>query len=167
MVPFMRILIASLLMTLISSALHAQTNRIDLIRPDAPELAHFGEFDIGVRTVDVTDSERADVLNMQRDEETPLYDRTLTLEIWYPAQLGADQTPGTQYQARTRNVDLTATLHGRAVRDADPLRGESRYPLIIISHGYPGNRYPAQPPGRKSGQQRVCGGVHRSSRQHL
>ena len=137
----MRTLIVALLMTLISSALHAQTNRIDLIRPDAPELAHFGEFDIGVRTVDVTDGERADVLNMQRDEETPLYDRTLTLEIWYPAQLGANQTPGTQYQARTRNVDLTATLHGRAVRDADPLRGESRYPLIIISHGYPGNRY--------------------------
>ena len=137
----MRILIVSLLMSLISSTLHAQTNRIDLIRPDAPELAHFGELDVGVRTVEVTDSDRPDVLNMRRDEETPLYDRSLTLEIWYPAQLSAGQTPGTQYQARTRNVDLIATLHGRAVRDADPLRSDTRFPLIIISHGYPGNRY--------------------------
>jgi predicted dienelactone hydrolase len=128
-------------MTLISSALHAQTNRIDLIRPDAPELAHFGAHDVGVRTVDVSDSERPDVLNMRNGEDTPLYERTLTLEIWYPAQLSPEQTPGTQYQARTRNLNLTATLHGRAVRDADPLRGDTRFPLIIISHGYPGNRY--------------------------
>lgn len=137
----MRTLIVSLLMTLFSSALHAQTNRIDLIRPDAPELARFGEFDVGVRTLDVTDSGRPDVLNMRRNEATPLYDRSLTLEIWYPAQLSAGQTPGTQYQARTRNLALTATLNGRAVRDAEPLRAERRFPLVIISHGYPGNRY--------------------------
>lgn len=137
----MRTLIVTLLMTVISTALHAQTNRIDLIRPDAPELARFGEFNIGVRTVEVTDSDRPDVLNMRRDEETPLYDRNLTLEIWYPAQLAAGQSPGGQYQARTRNLDITATLNGRAVRDADPLRSDSRFPLVIISHGYPGNRY--------------------------
>jgi predicted dienelactone hydrolase len=137
----MRTLIVSLLMTLISTALHAQTNRIDVIRPDAPELAYFGDFDVGVRTVDVTDSGRPDVLNMRRDAETPLYDRSLTLEIWYPAQLAAGQTPGTQYQARTRNLDLTATLSGRAVRDAEPLGTDDRFPLVIISHGYPGNRY--------------------------
>lgn len=137
----MRTLIVSLLMTLISSTLHAQTNRIDVIRPDAPELAQFGEYDIGVRTVEVTDSNRPDVLNMRRDEETPLYDRSLTLEIWYPAQLASGQSPGGQYQARTRNLDLTATLNGRAVRDADPLRGDGPFPLVILSHGYPGNRY--------------------------
>lgn len=137
----MRTLIVSLLMTLISSTLHAQTNRIDVIRPDAPGLAQFGEYDIGVRTVEVTDSNRPDVLNMRRDEETPLYDRSLTLEIWYPAQLASGQTPGGQYQARTRNLDLTATLDGRAVRDADPLRGDGPSPLVILSHGYPGNRY--------------------------
>lgn len=137
----MRTLILSLLMTLISSTLHAQTNRIDLIRPDAPELARFGEFNTGVRTVEVTDSNRPDVLNMRRDEETPLYDRSLTLEIWYPAQLAAGQSPGGQYQARTRNLDITATLNGHAVRDADPLRTDRRFPLVIISHGYPGNRY--------------------------
>ncbi len=137
----MRTLIVSLLMTLISSALYAQTNRIDLIRPDAPELARFGDFEVGVRTVEVTDSNRPDVLNMRNGEDTPLYDRSLTLEIWYPAQLASAQSPGTQYQTRTRNPEITATLTGRSVRDADPLRGDARFPLVIISHGYPGNRY--------------------------
>ncbi|MEX0739902.1 MAG: dienelactone hydrolase [Pseudohongiella sp.] len=137
----MRTLIASLLMTIISATLHAQTNRIDLIRPDAPELARFGAYDIGVRTLEVTDVDRPDVLNMRRDEETPLYQRSLTLEIWYPAQLAADQTPGTEYQTPTRNSAVTATLHGRAVRDADALQDPGAFPLIIISHGYPGNRY--------------------------
>ncbi len=33
------------------------------------------------------------------------------------------------------------TLHGQAVRDAAPLVSEWAFPLIIISHGYPGNRY--------------------------
>ncbi|HDZ07915.1 alpha/beta hydrolase family protein [Pseudohongiella sp.] len=137
----MRTLIVSLLMTVFSSALHAQTNRIDLIRPDAPELASFGAFDTGVRTVEVTDSNRPDVLNMRNGEDTPLYDRSLTLEIWYPAQLASAQSPGTQYQTRTRNPEITATLTGRSVRDADSLRGDARFPLVIISHGYPGNRY--------------------------
>src|SRR4030095_9221005 len=34
----------------------------------------------------------------------------------------------------------TTTLHGRAVRDAPPMRGAA-FPVVIISHGYPGNRY--------------------------
>src|SRR5206468_12049755 len=32
------------------------------------------------------------------------------------------------------------TLHGQAVRDASPLTS-TPLPLVIISHGYPGNRY--------------------------
>jgi predicted dienelactone hydrolase len=31
------------------------------------------------------------------------------------------------------------TLSGRAARDAAPAEGE--FPLVIISHGYPGNRF--------------------------
>ena len=34
---------------------------------------------------------------------------------------------------------VSATLHGQAVRDAQPVKGA--FPLVIISHGYPGNRY--------------------------
>ncbi|MFN3165417.1 MAG: alpha/beta hydrolase family protein, partial [Pseudohongiellaceae bacterium] len=119
----------------------AQTNRIDLIRPDAPELAAYGSFDVGVRTLEVVDSNRVDVLNTSRGGETAYYDRRLTLELWYPAELASAQTPGTLYQAVTRNPAIIATLQGRAVRDAAPVSVAEPFPLVIISHGYPGNRY--------------------------
>jgi predicted dienelactone hydrolase len=48
---------------------------------------------------------------------------------------------GTEYRAITRNPEITATLIGSAVRDAQPLVDDGPYPLVIISHGYPGNRY--------------------------
>lgn len=124
-----------------AGALSAQDNRIDLVRADAPELASFGEYDIGVRTLEFTDQGRVDVLNTSRGGETAYYDRGLTVEVWYPAQLGNGQTAGGQYRAITRNPEITATLNGRAVRDAEPNTRDARYPLLIISHGYPGNRY--------------------------
>lgn len=118
----------------------APVNRIDLVRPDAPELAQFGEFDIGVRTLELVDSARPDILNMRPGQDTPLYDRPLTVEVWYPAQLANGQQPGGSYTTLTRNVELTATLYGRAVRNADALTSEGAFPLIVLSHGYPGNR---------------------------
>jgi predicted dienelactone hydrolase len=126
-----------------------QTNRIDIIRHDAPELAAFGDHAIGVRTLTITDAHRPDVLNMRAGEPTPLYERSLTVEVWYPSQLSGgqltDQNPGTQYTANTRNLSIIATLNGRAVRDAEPLLATEQnnpgFPLLIISHGYPGNRF--------------------------
>ena len=35
---------------------------------------------------------------------------------------------------------MKTTIRGRAVRDAAPARSTS-FPVVIISHGYPGNRY--------------------------
>lgn len=136
-------LAGALLMVLLvgSGSALSQTNRIDQVRPDAPELAAFGEFAVGVRTLEVVDSDRVDVLNTPRGGETAYYDRSLTLEIWYPAALETGQSPGTQYQTVTRNPAVTATLNGRAVRDAAPATASGPYPLVIISHGYPGNRY--------------------------
>ena len=124
-----------------SICVYAQTNRIDGIRPDAPELAYFGEFDIGVRTLELTDANRADVLNTVEGGETRYYNRGLIVEVWYPAQLSNGQQPGGTYTSTTRNLNVIATLHGRAVRDADALRSAGAMPLVIISHGYPGNRY--------------------------
>jgi len=125
----------------ISISALAQSNRIDIVRHDAPELAHFGEFAIGVRTLELTDPGRPDVLNTAEGGETALYDRSLTVEVWYPALLADDQHPGGDYTTSTRNPAITATLHGRAVRDAAALTGAGAMPLVIISHGYPGNRY--------------------------
>src|SRR6185503_3121730 len=60
---------------------------------------------------------------------------------WYPAALAAGQRPGGDYRVITRDPSVMATLHGRAVRDAGVLKASSPYPLVIISHGYPGNRF--------------------------
>ncbi|MDD9890229.1 MAG: dienelactone hydrolase [Gammaproteobacteria bacterium] len=136
----MRRYVVPLMFGLASSIVSAQPNRIDLIDEAAPELAQFGGHSVGVRTLEVVAPNRIDILNTPRGGETAFYERTLTLEIWYPADLQGAQ-PGTQYQAITRNPEITATLSGRAVRDAEPLRADGPYPLIIISHGYPGNRY--------------------------
>jgi len=131
----------SILAVCISCSALAQSNRIDIVRHDAPDLARFGEYDIGVRTLEFTDPNRPDILNSSNGGETVFYDRTLTVEIWYPALLAADQQPGGDYTTSTRNPAITATLHGKAVRDAAALTSVGPMPLVIISHGYPGNRY--------------------------
>ena len=119
----------------------AADNRVDTVRFDAPELARFGDLDIGVRTLEMTDPERPDILNTVNGGDTLYYDRTLTVEVWYPARLVDGQSQGGSYTTPTRNPNITATLYGRAVRDADPLTVDQPLPLIIISHGYPGNRF--------------------------
>jgi len=119
----------------------SQDNRIDIVRHDAPELAQFGEYAIGVRTLVLTDKNRPDVLTSMQGDETVTYDRSLTVEFWYPALLSDGQEPGTEYTTITRNLGVMAKLNGRAVRDANPVTGNDPAPLVIISHGYPGNRY--------------------------
>ena len=118
----------------------AQQNQIDFINPLAPEFAQFGKLDIGVRTIEVSSPDAVDVLSTPRGGETAVYERGLTVEVWYPADLAGGE-PGGKYEAITRNPQITATLRGRASRNADALVGAGPYPLIIISHGYPGNRY--------------------------
>jgi predicted dienelactone hydrolase len=135
----MKTLVLCLFMTLSLSS-YAQSNHIDLIRPDAPALAAFGPHASGVRTLQLSDPERPDILNARAGEPTPLYTRTLTVEVWYPAALAPGQAERTQYTTITRNPGIIATLQGRAVRDAGA-SAEGPFPLVIISHGHPGNRY--------------------------
>jgi predicted dienelactone hydrolase len=125
---------------LASSSAFAQ-NRIDVVSPMAPELAAYGTYDIGVRTMQATDRGRPDVLSTKPGAPAPRYDRTLTLEVWYPATLAPGQTAGGEYRVVTRDPAVIATLRGRAVRDAPPRTDGGPFPLVIISHGYPGNRY--------------------------
>ncbi len=96
-------------------------NRIDLIRPDAPELAARGPHPVGVTTHEFEISAG----------------RSLTTEIWYPAH--PDTSPGTVYHTLIRDGVTPTTLHGSACRNAQPANGTA--PLIVISHGYPGNRF--------------------------
>src|SRR5262245_14447385 len=132
--------VCSLLASLTLTAV-AQTNRIDVVTPLAPELAAYGEHAIGVRTIQVTDRNRIDILNTREGGPAARYDRTLTLEIWYPSTLAAGQKPQGDYRVVTRDPGATALLHGKAVRDSAPETPAAAFPLVIISHGYPGNRF--------------------------
>lgn len=117
----------------------AADNRIDVVRPDAPELASLGDLPIGVRRLEFTNADQLDVLNAS-SEGIPRYDRPLTVELWYPAVGEGLGEADNEYRVITRDAATEAVLLGRAVRDAAP-RDEGPYPLIILSHGYPGNRF--------------------------
>lgn len=121
-------------------------------RPDAPELSARGPYMVGVRTLTVT---RKDVPDIARAAATspapdplPRYDRRLTVEVWYPATLAPGQMQSTMYQdalgsgpGDPKRPIVPFTFPGRATRDAAPNATGGRYPLVILSHGYPGSRY--------------------------
>lgn len=116
-------------------------NQIDLIRPDAPELAVYGDLPVGVREITFINPDQVDVVNTGAEGAIARYDRPLTVEIWYPA---AEGTPASgSYDTVLRDGETTTTLQGRASRDADVADGI--YPLVIVSHGYPGNRWLMSP----------------------
>ena len=136
-----RVWIVSVIVVLAAGQALAQQNRIDAITPMAPERAAYGSLPVGVRTITATDRGRADVLHTTEGGSVARYDRTLTVEVWYPAVLAAGQAAGGEYRTIARDPSRAVTLHGRAVRDAAPATVAGGYPLVIISHGYPGNRY--------------------------
>ncbi|MEY1556206.1 alpha/beta hydrolase family protein [Yoonia sp. R2331] len=116
----------------------AAQNRIDTIRPDAPALADYGEMAVGVTTRVFTMTDQVDVVNTGPEGEIARADRPLTVEIWYPA---LDNTvPGGQHEAVIRDGTTTVMLEGYATRGAVPAT-QGSYPLVILSHGYPGNRW--------------------------
>ena len=133
--------VALLALAVFGVELFAQQNRIDVITPAAPELASYGRNAVGVRTITAVDRQRVDVVNTTSTGPVVRYDRPLTLEIWYPAALPAGAAAGGTYRVFTRDPAIQATLRGRAVRDAPQQSGTGPFPLIIISHGYPGNRF--------------------------
>lgn len=113
--------------------------------PNAPELAARGTYPVGVRTITVVHPAQVDVLHL-KDGQHPLYDRPLTLEIWYPARFPANKPALVMYEeVMGRSNDpkrpiIPFTFAGRASRDAEPDRSGGGYPLVIVSHGYPGSR---------------------------
>lgn len=135
-----KLLLLTVVLLLGGAALAQAENRVDGLRPDAPELAARGPHTIGVRTLKVIHKNQLDIVNAVEGEKIPRYDRALTLEVWYPAELeGAE--PGGSYTVVTRDGETEATLRGQAVRGARPDRAGAPYPLVIVSHGYPGNRF--------------------------
>src|SRR6202795_689378 len=109
-----RVLLLLVLGIALAATAAAQQNRIDTITQFAPELASYGKYDIGVRTISATDRNRPDILKITAGGPMVRYDRTLVLEVWYPAKLPAGQKPGGEYHVITREPAITATLYGKA-----------------------------------------------------
>lgn len=112
--------------------------------PNAPDLAARGRYGVGVRMLKLIHRAQPDVLHI-KDGKPPLYDRPLTVEIWYPARIPANTPAQVTYESVLgRSNDpkrplVPFTFAGRALRDALPDSSDT-YPLVIVSHGYPGSR---------------------------
>jgi predicted dienelactone hydrolase len=112
---------------------------------DAPELAPRGPWAVGVRTVELVNPNQPDIIHFDRDSgKAPVYDRPLTLEIWYPATIPAGKAERVVYEsampgAPRPGVADTFQILGKALRDAPPVSGQN-FPLVVVSHGYPGSR---------------------------
>lgn len=116
-------------------------------RPDAPELAAPGSYKVGVRTVEAVNPDQLDVLAVTEETPDPRYDRPLTLEIFYPATPQAGEE-GTVYRDvlgygpdNPERPNTPFEFKGRATRDAEPDASGAPYPLVVLSHGYPGSRF--------------------------
>lgn len=125
-----------------ASRFSVQDNRVDTIRPDAPELAPYGAFAVGMKTLSFVNPGQLDIVRAEAGKAIPTYDRRLVVEAWYPALAGTGLVGRSGYEGvYTRDGVTRATLHGRALRDALPDGSKGPYPLVILSHGYPGNRF--------------------------
>lgn len=88
-------------------------------RPDAPPLAVRGSYNVGVKTLQLTDAGRS---------------RTFALEVWYPSS-----EPDASITYNSIIGETPVKITGRAKRDAAPIA--EKFPLIVASHGQPGIRF--------------------------
>src|SRR4029077_16239179 len=74
----------------------SQTNAFSVPPADAPELAASGTYSVGVGPMEIKHAAQPDILNFDKNTgKAPLYDRPLTLEIWYPAIPDGKKSPTT------------------------------------------------------------------------
>jgi predicted dienelactone hydrolase len=107
---------------------------------DAPALAPRGAYSVGVRTLQLVHRDQVDILRFDKSTgKAPLYDRPLTVEVWYPAVIPPGETESTTYQMAMPS-GATFPIAGKALRDAPP-SSSGPFPLVVVSHGYPGSRF--------------------------
>ena len=113
-------------------ALEAQ-NLYPVTHPDIqPELAVKGKYEVGVRTMDISNEA---YVNLLTNTQEP---RALRLEVWYPALIDNNSVK-TTYENETR-LAKRFSIRADAHRDFAPLVTEDKYPVVVISHGYTGYR---------------------------
>lgn len=103
-----------------------------------------GPYTVGVTTLRLSDTSRVD----DKTKEP----RPMVVEIWYPAvddankgtpdayQVSNDAPPAVQDRLKQLGIEVPA-MKQNAFRDAEPLRKEGPYPIILFSHGSGGIRY--------------------------
>ena len=141
-------LLFSLLMTAFFASAQVQALKSDFVYgdllPDAPDLAARGKYAVGVQTLKLINANQLDVLHSKKGKDS-LYNRPLTVEVWYPAVANSPQTIAYDEVLGTSN-DTKRPLKafkfmGRALRDAPSDKTDGPYPLLIVSHGYVGSRF--------------------------
>ncbi len=115
-----KLLYVAVMAMIMSGTASAADNRVDGLRPDAPELATPGNNAIGVRTLELVNKGQVDILKVEAGKPLPQYDRPLTVEVWYPSD-GTNR--GGEYKdVYIRDGQTRVTLYGQAVRDAAPAK---------------------------------------------
>src|SRR5215475_3895036 len=144
----MRTLFGALAALTLGCLARAQSAPVPSVPPvDAPALAPRGPYAVGVRTVVLRNPGQVDILAFDKAAgKAPLYDRPLTVEIWYPAEAPAGANDQIRYEMALRTPPdappgpaKTFAIPGEALRDAAPVK--EKFPLVVVSHGYPGSRY--------------------------
>lgn len=95
-----------------------------------PSLSEKGNYDVGVKTVEAAYPVKV------KDIAGNEVERSLTLEIWYPAASSAQKTT---YINETRSGQVFE-VQADASRDAPIANADTNFPVIVISHGYTGYR---------------------------
>ncbi|MFN8344159.1 MAG: dienelactone hydrolase [Spirosomataceae bacterium] len=116
------------------------------LMPDAPELSARGKYGVGVQTLQLVNKKQLDILHSKNGKDS-LYDRPLTVEVWYPATIPVDQPQLVEYdEVIGSSNDPKRPLKpfkfkGRSLRDATADKSDGPYPLLIVSHGFLGSRF--------------------------
>lgn len=108
---------------------------------DAPELAALGPNGVGFRSLRLVHHNQPDLLHPDpKTGKVALYDRPLTVDLWYPARVKRDARIAI-YRASLYGeppaLPVAFTVRGLAVPNAAAKNGG--HPLIIVSHGYGNN----------------------------
>lgn len=121
----------------------AQTNAYSIPPKDAPELAALGSQSVGWKTLSLTNPDQPDIAKMVKTFGiASKSDRTLKVEVWYPAEAPAAGATPVRYTAtlprsKDANKKPEFSFAGIAFRDAKPAAGK-RFPLVLVSHGFGG-----------------------------
>lgn len=122
---------------------------VEYSRPaaDAPKLAYWGEYEVGVRTIFFTDTDRLQFLDIDPNTGFPKRaDRRFNTIVWYPADIPDSKGKRALYTHQfiqnpkwpMPDLPITWTVSGHAFAEA-PVAAGNKYPLVVLAHGWAGN----------------------------